>query len=927
MSNECPKCQTNNPQDSKFCKECATPLTDLGAVYISQTRTLQTPSERLIRGTRFVDRYEIIEKLGEGGMGAVYRVEDTKVGEEVALKLINPLVASDKKTIERFRNELKFARKIRHKHVCQMFDLGEDEGTHFITMEYVAGEDLKSLLRRTGKLTIEMAVRVAKQVADGLAEAHRIGIVHRDLKPSNIMIDKEGHARIMDFGIAQSKETKGITGAGLVIGTPEYMSPEQAEAKEVDQRSDIYSLGVMLYEMTTGRLPFEGDTPLALAMKHKGEKAKNPKEINPQIPDDLSGLILKCLEKEKEIRYQSADEIRSELVNIEQGIPTTERIVPKRKPITSKEITVTIGFKRLVIPTLVIMAIVVTALIIWSPWAQNELVPTTKEKPSIAVLPFVDLSPQKDQEHLCDGMTSAIITKLSGLQGWKVMNTASVMRLKNTEKDVKQIGQELDVATILLGSVRKEADDLRVDVQLVNAENGFQLWSETYEQKLERVFTIQSDVAQKIAQALKVKLTPEEKDRIQEKLTENTEAYDLYLRGNGYFNRSFTEKDFRIALQMYEKAVELDPIFTHAYSMLSIIHSRMYFYYYDRTEKCLIKAKEAAEKALQIKPESPEAQMALGYYYYFGHLEYEKALEQFETALKLQPDNIELLGAIGFVKRRQGKLEQALIYLKRAYDLDPLSARFARHIGLTYKSMNQFDQAENYYDRAIAISPDIPSPYSDKAWLYIYRDGDIKKAKKILEDSSQKYGFEFNWKLAELDVLEGEYKDALDRLSRATSEFVDGQDKFITKAQRYAQIYGYINETELEQKYYEIARKISETRIQERPEDERFHAALGLVYAGQGRKEDAIREGVLATELLPVTKMTYGSGLERVRDLARIYVMVGEHESAIDQIEFLYSLPGTKSIHIFRLDPIWKPLWDSQRFKKIVNEKTKIKRN
>ncbi|GAI94407.1 unnamed protein product, partial [marine sediment metagenome] len=264
---------------------------------VVHTKTLETPTEKLTRGSVFAGRYEIIEELGKGGMGRVYRVEDNKAKEEIALKLIKSEIAADKKTIERFRNELTTARKIRHKNVCGMYDLDEKNGTYYITMEYVPGEDLKSFIRRVGQLPVGKTISIAKQVCEGLSEAHRLGVVHRDLKPSNIMIDKEGNARIMDFGIARSIKGKGITGAGIMIGTPEYMSPEQVEGKEVDQRSDIYSLGVNLYEMVTGQVPFKGDTPFTIGMKHKSELPQNPKEINAQIPDDISRLILKCMEK------------------------------------------------------------------------------------------------------------------------------------------------------------------------------------------------------------------------------------------------------------------------------------------------------------------------------------------------------------------------------------------------------------------------------------------------------------------------------------------------------------------------------------------------------------------------------------------------------------------------------------------------------
>ncbi|MFX0200320.1 MAG: protein kinase, partial [Candidatus Hodarchaeota archaeon] len=353
MSVKCPKCQHENPDDTIYCGKCATQLPSIKDIAL--TATIEAPKEELTTGSTFAGRYQIIEELGKGGMGKVYKANDTDIKEKVAIKLIKPEISTDKKTIERFQNELKFARKIRHKNVCQMFDLNREEGTYYITMEYVEGENLKNMIRMSGQLGIGTAISVAKQVCEGLVEAHKLEVVHRDLKPSNIMLDREGIVRIMDFGIARSLKEKGITGAGVMIGTPEYMSPEQVESKETDHRSDIYSLGIILFEMVIGRVPFEGGTPLSVAVKHKTEAPQDPKELNPQIPEDLSKVILKCMEKDKEKRYQSADELRSELENIEKGIPTTERIVPKRKPITSKEITVRFSMRKLSIPAIVVL--------------------------------------------------------------------------------------------------------------------------------------------------------------------------------------------------------------------------------------------------------------------------------------------------------------------------------------------------------------------------------------------------------------------------------------------------------------------------------------------------------------------------------------------------------------------------------------------
>ncbi len=316
---KCPRCQADNPEDTRYCGRCGLEFQGGGEVADSPTWTYQTPRRGLERGTTFARRFEIVEEVGKGGMGTVYKAYDTKIKEVVALKILKPEIGSDPEVIDRFRNEIKLARKVSHRHVCRMYDLGEEGLSFFISMEFVAGEDLKSFIRRSGHLNELKTLDLARQISEGLAEAHRLGVVHRDLKPQNIMIDRDGNAKIMDFGIARSLHARGITGTGVIIGTPEYMSPEQADAKEVDARADVYSFGAILYEMVTGRVPFDGETPLSIVLKHKSTPAPDPRKTNAQISPGLGAIILRCLEKEKAKRYQKMAEILEDLDRIESA--------------------------------------------------------------------------------------------------------------------------------------------------------------------------------------------------------------------------------------------------------------------------------------------------------------------------------------------------------------------------------------------------------------------------------------------------------------------------------------------------------------------------------------------------------------------------------------------------------------------------------
>ena len=700
---KCHKCNADNPDTQRFCGECGTQLIPTEEPCISPTKTLETPTEELTRGNTFANRYEIIEELGKGGMGKVYRVEDKKIKEEVALKLIKPEIASDKKTIERFSNELKIARKIAHRNVCRMYDLGEEKGTHYITMEYVPGEDLKRLIRKVGQFHTAKTVSIAKQVCEGLAEAHRLGVVHRDLKPQNIMIDKDGNARIMDFGIARSVGGKGITGAGVMIGTPEYMSPEQAEVKEVDQRSDIYSIGVILYEMTTGQLPFVGDTPLAVAMKHKGEAPQDPRELNPQIPEDLNHLILKCLEKDKERRYQSPEELLSELTKIEKGIPTTERIVPKRKPTTSKEIAVSFILKKLLIPASVIIALITAGVIVFKILPQKEAGPLQSGKRSIAVLPFEDLSPQKDQEYLCDGMAETLINALNNIEDLQVIPRTSAFPFKGKELDVREIGRKLNVDSILEGSMQKSGKRLRITARLISVEEGYPLWSEQYNREEEDVFAIQDEISMAIVDKLRIKLAGKEKTLLAKRYTEDLEAYNLYLKGRHFWSKT-TPESLNEGIEYFQKAIDKDPTYALPYAGIADCYIILGLFYIAPKE-AYPRAKETAERALEMDEGLAGAHASLGLVKMLYDWDWPAAEREFKRAIELDPNYATAHLWYSLYLTTMGMHDDSIIEAKRAQELDPISPITTWLLGTVFYYARQYDQAIEECQKALEIDP------------------------------------------------------------------------------------------------------------------------------------------------------------------------------------------------------------------------------
>ncbi|MGA2363547.1 MAG: protein kinase [Candidatus Aminicenantales bacterium] len=733
MAIKCPKCHSENPETKQFCADCGTQLPPPQGQPPVVTETLQTPVRELTTGSTFAGRYQVIEELGHGGMGRVYKVQDTDIKEKVALKLLRPEITLDKEAVERFSNELKLARKIGHRNVCRMFDLGRAEGTTFITMEFVPGEDLKSFLHRAKQLSIGTAISIAKQVCEGLEEAHRLGVVHRDLKPGNIMIDKDGDAKIMDFGIARSLSGRGITGAGVLIGTPEYMSPEQVEGKDIDQRSDIYSLGVILYEMVTGRIPFAGETPLSVAHKHKYETPEDPKKINVQVPDALARVILKCLAKDRNERFQSAAELGTELGRIEQGLPTTDRVVPEKRPITSKEITITLGIRKLALPVivfLVLAAVIVLAVLFFS---KKKPVSGLVEKSSVAIMPFEDLSQDKTHEYIGDGIADTLISALSTIQGLKVPARTSAFSLRGKDMDVRSIGQKLNVKNVLEGSVQVVGDKLRITARLSNAVDGFQIWSEVYEKSSQDIFAIQDDIAQKIIKALKIRLFGEKETQVVHRYTNNKEAYDSYMQGV-FFEAKRGKANLEKAVTFFQTAIDNDPSYTLAYARLANCLIRMAQWPFLPGRDAFPRAREAANRALELDPSFSGAHNSLAQLKFYFDWDREGAEKEFKTALALNPNDSEAHKEYGDYLYRchgyfgQGRLDEALQEYKKAQELDPLSLIILTQWGWFLPD----DQRIKHYEKVLEMDPDFQPAQNSLAGAYL-KIGSYDKALALYE--------------------------------------------------------------------------------------------------------------------------------------------------------------------------------------------------
>ena len=862
-----------------------------------------------------IGHYRIVDKLGEGGMGEVWLAEDTRLGRRTALKFLPSALAGGEEAQERFIREARAASALDHPNICTIYEAEEtDEGQTYIAMAYCEGETIKKKIAR-GPLRLEEALDIAIQMGEGLARAHREGIVHRDIKPANAIITGDGTVKIVDFGLAKFVGATRLTTTGTSMGTAAYMSPEQVRGEGVDHRTDVWALGVVLYEMVTGRPPFESDHEQGVVYAILQEEPEPITALRARVPMELERVVGKTLNKNPEARYQHMEDLLVDLnavrTLLETGpVPSTgKRKVPRFLP----------GKRALALSGAV--AVVVAGAATVYLLTRN---PVPSGIPRVAVLPFENLG-AADEEYFADGITDEIISRLSRLRGLKTLARSSVMQYKATEKPIGQIAEELSVDYILEGTVRwqqlEEGGSLvRITPRLIQTSDETEIWSFPYTQGFAQIFQIQADVAEQVALQLDVKLLEQERRAMQTRPTENLDAYQAYLRGRFYASRPhFTPENWNQALENYQRAVELDPGFALAWARLSEAHSRFYFLRRDLSEKRRAMARDAAERAIALAPDDPQTRLALGYYHLWSNRDPERALEEFSRAAKSLPDNSEVLEARAAVFELQGDWEMALDTMEAAFELDPRSVSILTDLVAVYWVTRRYRLAADASDQAIALAPDQEWPYLYKVFNYWSWKGVAEETRATLdalpiEDDWTKWAW--FWQ----EVFEGQYQAALERLSAAPGEWIRLKTWAAPKSLYSASVYEVLDRPRPARAAYESARELLEAEVEAQPDDPRYHSSLGIAYAGMGRKEEAIREGKRAVALLPVSRDAF-YGLSYVQDLAIIYGMVGEKDAALDQIEYLLSVPSWFSIPWLQMDPRFDPLRDHPRYERLLNRR------
>src|SRR5437016_8099196 len=865
--------------------------------------------------------YELLEEVGRGGQGVVFRARQKSLNRTVALKVISLGQWARKAHVKRFRLEAEAAARLEHPGIVPIHEVGERDGSCYFSMKFVEGGQLDEVIRRT-PMPIRQAAELIAKVARTVHYAHEHGILHRDIKPGNILLDAKGEPHLTDFGLARLVESEStVTRTMEVLGTPSYMAPEQAVGNNagVSSVTDVYGLGAILYQLLTGQPPFAGGTTYETIKLLLDTEPRQPRLLNPKIDRDLSTICLKCLEKNPNRRYSSALALAEDLEHRlkhepiqarRTGIFTRGRKWMRRKPSIA------------VMAAMLLALAVPLGVMIW-----NSEFPRQPVTTGIAVLPFGNLSGDKEHAYFSDGVQDDILTKLAKIADLKVISRTSVMNYRG-KQNMRQIGDELRVSHVLEGSVRRVGARLHMNTQLIDTRTDSHIWAEQYDLDLNDLFAIQSEIAQKVAQRLRAKISAAEKLAIERRPTGDLVAFDLYSRASHMFpEASFGGgmANFGQAIDLLNHAVARDPSFFDAYCLLAWAHDELYFSGLDHTPARLASAEAAIQAAFRLRPDDGETHLARAWNLYHGHLDYDGALAELEVARQTLPNDSGLFETMGFVLRRQGHWEESTRSLERAFELDPRNVNTLYQIGLSYGGFRRYAEQKSKFDRILTIEPDNLGAKAERAFVDVNWKADTGPLHQLIDEiratnpAAMPMIADSNARLvcalAERDVA------AAQEALIASNEIPLGSDPVhFTRSFVEGIIARMTNDEHKAQSAFTAARTEQEKTVQAQSDYGPAWCVLGVIDAALGRKEEALREGRRAVDLLPVGKDPF-NGMLMIKYLAMIAAWVGEKDLACEQIITVVRSPTgglDLSYGELKLMPFWDPLRGEPCFEEIV---------